>query len=345
MNHENIISYSLEEFMSYRDVNGILPQYLEKYCGTVSFARPSVNVYSVQLNEIITAITQGQDPNDINIKNLIKYHIGLLDYKNYTAQLERLKQLQITSKSNCVFLASELMKCIVKCQLSVKGFVFKNDNEKSVPEVCADICKEYSIYSSKQNESLNFTTELLRLSRENFERYTNDDISMDENNNFTSDNYKGFMTFMGLMYSRHIIGLEIVISCLTKIKDTLFQLDKNGNYKRTQYECGNYYKGYDFLLSHVNNHLQNTINQIIEKYTLTANEDTKKCIDKMCEQLNKLILLHNEIIELNQKQPSGKCQLKGYNVVSHNKSGDILNMLLTKLSKYHNYDTIYIKAK
>jgi len=45
---------------------------------------------------------------------------------------------------------------------------------------------------------------------------------MDEHNENTSDNYKGFMTFMGLLYSRGIINIKIVIDCLDTIKHAIF---------------------------------------------------------------------------------------------------------------------------
>jgi hypothetical protein len=46
--------------------------------------------------------------------------------------------------------------------------------------------------------------------------------SLDENNENTSDNYKGFMTFMGLLYSRGVINIKVVIDCLDSIKRSIF---------------------------------------------------------------------------------------------------------------------------
>jgi hypothetical protein len=46
--------------------------------------------------------------------------------------------------------------------------------------------------------------------------------SMDENNDDTSDNYKGFMTFMGLLYSRGIINSKAITNCINTIKKSIY---------------------------------------------------------------------------------------------------------------------------
>jgi hypothetical protein len=345
MNRENIISYPFEEFISHQKTNCILPQHLERLCGE-AFAKPTISIYSEPLYEIISTILQGQDPNDINIKNQIKYCIIALDSSRYDAQLEKIKQLSIKNKSNCIFLATELINCITTCPLSVKGFIFKSDttDNKSIPEVCADLIRDYGTYDKNINDSLNFTIELLKIANEKFKLYMSDDISMDENNVYTSESYKGFMTFIGLMYSHNIIGSEIVTQCLTKIKNVLF-FTENQKYKRSQCECANYYKGYEFLLSHINNHISSIINKIPIAESNEISEDDVIHIKKLCTHINNILIVHNELISLNLKTENGQSQLKPYNIAYHNKSGEMLNSFLVKLDKYHNYDTKYIKHK
>jgi hypothetical protein len=45
---------------------------------------------------------------------------------------------------------------------------------------------------------------------------------MDENNEDTADNYKGFMTFMGLLYSRGVVNIKAVINCIDTIKKAIY---------------------------------------------------------------------------------------------------------------------------
>ena len=73
-----------------------------------------------------------------------------------------------------------------------------------------------------EDKDISFHKEIMKICQRCFLDFVDTHRSMDEHNENTSDNYKGFMTFMGLLYSRGIISIKIVIDCLDTIKHAIF---------------------------------------------------------------------------------------------------------------------------
>lgn len=225
MSSQRALSYQYDEFMRYQVVNNKLPQHLVAYCVQEANNNvPDISSFDEQLNEIISSITKGDNPNNIVFKNYVKYFVNMINQTNYAEYLQKLKQLDFTLKENVHFLASELIVCAIRCPISVKGFTFTEDVKyKSVPEICADIAKQFSSFIIKTDDKdISFHEEIMKICQQYFLDFVDINKSMDEHNENTSDNFKGFMTFMGLLYSRGIINIKIVIDCLDTIKHAIF---------------------------------------------------------------------------------------------------------------------------
>jgi hypothetical protein len=314
-------SYKYDEIMKYQKINNFIPQSLISLCYSdmISYV-PDLSSFDVQVNEIISSITKGDNPNNIIFRNFVKFYVNKINHTTYTEYLEKLKALDYSSKDNLQFLATELIICSIRCPISVKGFTFKEDY-RSVPEICVDIVKQFSILTIKDmtDVSISFKEEILKICRQFFFDFVDLNRSLDENNENTSDNYKGFMTFMGLLYSRGIINIKVVIDCIDMIKRTIFNTEckyvkhesikddvihsciehneKLQGYKksvdskignsicyfdcntcaipsetniymtyRKHIECLNFHKGYEHLILHVINSLDNRINDNMANY-------------------------------------------------------------------------------
>lgn len=224
MTTEGRLSYSYEDIIKYQVVNNKLPKDLIPYCVfDTNNNIPSLSNYEDTLNEITTNIMKGFDPNSIVFKNLVKLYINTVNQSNYNDVLQKLKMLDYLDKENIHFLASELIMGAIRCNISVRGFTFEEDPKyKTLPEICADVAKHFTTCMVKDDENINFHYEINSICRQYFTDFLDMNRSMDENNEDTSDNYKGFMTFMGLLYSRGVINIKIVIDCMDSIKRAIY---------------------------------------------------------------------------------------------------------------------------
>jgi hypothetical protein len=267
---ENRYSYKFSEFSKYQELNNYMPDELLKYCVLEQDTKiPSLNTFKNELNDIITSITKGDDPNDITLKNKIKFFantIGLINYHDY---LQQIIKLNYKKKENMHFLVSELIKSSIICKIAYTGYNLEENETKQVPDVCADILQSLSpLVVTIDNTDVVFHTEIIDVCHKYFKSYLVVNKSMNEHNTYNSDNYKGFMTFMGLLYQRNIVSNIIINDCITKIKETIFNgIDNINNLNlcsRTQIECLNFYKGYENLLNHVYHSLKYNISKIID---------------------------------------------------------------------------------
>lgn len=226
MSREKTLSYQLDEIMKYQAVNNKLPQQLACLCSHDLYnTMPNLSSYSDQLDEILTNTAKGINTNSVVFRNLVKYYVNMITPSNYQDFLQKLKKLDYTSKENIHFLASELIIGAIRCQVSVKGFNFQEDSKiKTVPEICADVAKYFSHYwiENESNTVIQFHDEITKICQQYFLDFVDMNKSMDENNEDTSDNYKGFMTFMGLLYSRGVINIKAVVNCMDSIKKAIY---------------------------------------------------------------------------------------------------------------------------
>lgn len=251
---QKFISHPYEEFMKYQCLNNVLPQSLVSHCvNDMHNETPNMLTFDEEMREIVMNITKGSNPNSVIFRNQIKFFVNKINQGTYNEFLEKIKKLidpepsaskelsefqgkdkvkkmsysdqkdniDFSSKENINFFASELIICAMRCPISVKGFTFTEDSKyKSVPEVCMDVAKYFSF--SYDNKNINFREELIKICEHFFNDFIDLNKSLDENNEGTYENFKGFMTVMGLLYSRQIISINIVISCIDIIKRSIF---------------------------------------------------------------------------------------------------------------------------
>lgn len=224
MSKHGLLSYQYDEFVKYKQINNILPQHLVPFCSheTAKDVYPDISVFGETLNNIISSITKGDDPNNSILKNLIKIYVNMVHQGNYEEYLQKLQEQNYFSKENIHFLLTELIICASSYPISVKGFQ-EDPKHKSVPEVCADILKQFikrvEVIDEKQ---YSFHNELMKLCQQFFSDFVDLNKSLDENNQHTAEGYFGFMTVMGLLYARGIIGNRVVADCLETIKRSIF---------------------------------------------------------------------------------------------------------------------------
>jgi len=101
MSSQRALSYQYDEFMKYQLLNNKLPQHLVAYCVQEANNNiPDISSFDEQLNEIVSSITKGDNPNNIVFKNYVKYFVNMINQTNYADYLQKLKQLDFTLKEN-----------------------------------------------------------------------------------------------------------------------------------------------------------------------------------------------------------------------------------------------------
>lgn len=219
------LSYSIDNFLRYKERNTNMPQDILPYCyNNREFNRPNITHYLEHMKLILDNISKGINTNDVIFKNDIKYLVNTINKKNYMDALNKLKSLNLSSRENVQFLAHELIVCSMRCPIGVKGiYKDKTTKSKSLSEILSDVIKYFCNNLTKENNNgVGFHDELLKLCRRFFMDFINITKSMDQNNENTSDNYKGFMTMMGLMYENNLLPNKIVVDCVDSIKRTIF---------------------------------------------------------------------------------------------------------------------------
>lgn len=257
MSKHELLSYQYDEFIKYKQINNILPQHLVPFCSheITKDVYPDIGIFGETLNNIISSITKGDDPNNLILKNLIKIYVNMVHQGNYKEYLDKLQEQNYVSLENIHFLLTELIRCAASYPISIKGFQ-EDVKHKSVPEVCADILKQFiKRVEVIDNKEYNFHNELMKLCQQFFSDFVDLNKSLDENNQHTADGYFGFMTVMGLLYTRGIIGNKVVGDCLETIKRSIFcssNLPKQLNSHNCEENCSKlmgYKKNVDNKLS------------------------------------------------------------------------------------------------
>lgn len=342
----NRCSYKYSDFMKYQEVNNVLSRHLVQYCVQERVnTMPNIETYGEQLNEIITSITKGDNPNDVMFRTMVKFYINTINHNNYKDYLDKLRALDYSSKANIHYLATELIRCSISCPVSFKGFNLQEESKhKHVPEVCADIAKQFSLFLIKiGDQEISFHNELLAVCQQYFLDFLDVNKKMDEHNAYNADNYKGFMTFLGLLYARSIIPNRVILDCIAMIKKTIFFSKENDGKNvcmRGSIECNNFYKGYEHLVNHIAHTLNSRIPEIIkgmrEKDMLLSNIEKNPLLllEKYVvgKKLNN-ILAETEKSNFNEEEL--EMQLDTTKILDQilaqkNNSNDLLKSILTK---------------
>jgi hypothetical protein len=230
--------YAYEDFMKYKDINAVIPSVLYKNAGLGKPNIINLDIYDEILNEIITSVKQGNDPNEIILKNNIKHLINVINQLNYDETLEKLQKINFSSIKIIRFFISELIICAMRYQISIKGYDFEDTTHKTIPEICADVQKHFMtfIVPTETNPN-NFHIEILNTCQQYFLEFLNLNKSIDENNVDTSDYYKGFMTVLGLLFERNVISIKIVGNCIEQIIRNIFCINTKLEKKYEEHDC------------------------------------------------------------------------------------------------------------
>jgi hypothetical protein len=228
------LRYQLPEFLKYKDLNKTMPQDIVPYCyNNRSFQEPNLSPYTDTVKSIVLAITNGDNTNDTVFKNNVKFYINTINKKNYNDFLSKLSNLDYSTRENVHFLAHELIVCAMRCPIAIKGNKSQYSEQeadkgrstisKPLSEICSDMIKHFSTTLTKEsNNNISFQEELLKLCRQFFMDFVNISKSMDEHNENTADNYKGFMTLLGNIFMNGLLPTKHIIDCIDSIKRTIF---------------------------------------------------------------------------------------------------------------------------
>lgn len=222
---QKTLSYKLDVFMKYKNKNTEIPQTLVPYSfNGRKFNEPNINQYTEQLKLIIDTISKGIDTNDIVFKNDVKYFVNTINKRNFNNVIKKISNLNLKKKENVQFLACELIITAIRCPIAVKGiYKEKNNRLKSISELVSDVIKHFCINLTKEtNNGVGFHDEILKLCRKFFMDFMNILKSIDQNNENTYDNYRGFMSLLGMLFENNLLPHKIVIDCIDSVKRNIF---------------------------------------------------------------------------------------------------------------------------
>ena len=92
------ISYNLDEFMNYKEINNVLPEELKTYC--LSINNIPLNIRSellFEMKNINKSILSGSDPNDIILKTEIRDNLNKISKTNFDEYIEKLVNLNFSN--------------------------------------------------------------------------------------------------------------------------------------------------------------------------------------------------------------------------------------------------------
>jgi hypothetical protein len=229
-NQNETISYKIDEFLRYRDKNSDIPAGLSPYCyNNREFNISNLELYLGCLEMVTETVRKKIDVNDVIIKNEIRYFVNTINNsskKNCNHILNKFKDFSkdCICKEHIQFLAQELIVCAMRCPIGIKGIhKEKTAKSKSISENVSEVIKYFCNNITKENNNgIGFHDELLKLCRKFFMDFVNLTKFMDQNNENTSDSYKGFMSLFGLLFENNLIHHKYILDCFDSIKRTIF---------------------------------------------------------------------------------------------------------------------------
>jgi hypothetical protein len=288
------ISYSLDDFMKYKDVNTSLPVNLKPICNDIGGLFLIRDIILKEVALVIDNFNSGKNPNDLIFKNSIIEFLNKVNQKNYQTIVDGLKNLSFTKPEHYITMTSDILLRAMTDTISIKGIEMPA-GQQSLSELYANIVREFQEHSVKyKNTDVKFLTIFLDQCQKYFVDFMDPTKPLDNNNQYRVDNYKGFMNFLGVLFSCKLISHKIVLSCLTKVKDLMTTTHWNG---WGQTECENIYDGYKKLISQTVSVYQN-----IKELTQTDKDYIKSISD-----------IHNKIKEINEKSN----KLRKFTMMAH----------------------------
>lgn len=302
------ISYKLEDFMKYQDINNVMPTNLVSFCSEYGGDVVLRECLLKQTESIVNNYLSGKNPNDIVFKNTLVEYLNKISFKTYDACLETIKKLNYSHKDHFDTLASELVMRAMTDTIVVKGLELP-EGQHTLSELYADIAAEFSSFLVRTARGdVKFVSILMDMCQRYFFDFTDRTKPLDQNNQYRVDNFKGFMNFLGLLFNRGIISHEIIYSCLSNLKDLIF-IDSWG-----QNESENVFDGYTKLVGQ--------ILAISEKKSVRRTH-----VD--VDYVTKVRTLHADIKSKNEAKP----KLRKFAMLSHKDIDIRLGKLITHIGK------------
>lgn len=280
VNQSENISYQIDEFLKYKSRNNNLPSNISPYCyNNRDFNSPNIENYVECLKMITETIRNKIDVNDVIIKNEIRHFVNTINSasrRNCSNTLSKFKNLSknYISKEHVQFLAQELIVCAMRCPVGIKGIhKEKALKSKSISENISDVIKYFCNNITKENNNgVGFHDELLKLCRKFFMDFVNLIKFMDQNNENTSDSYKGFMTLFGLIFENGLIPHKYILDCFDSIKRTIFCYKLDIKSEQITNDLTN---KHEKMFGHDKNFNEDLFNKIVYFDTHTLDEDSE----------------------------------------------------------------------
>lgn len=276
------ITYCLDDFMKYKDMNNYLPVNLKPICNEIGGTVILRDLILKEVGLVIDSFNSGKNPNDVIFKNSIIEFLNKINQKNYQTIIDGLTNLTYTKPEHYVVLSYDILLRAMTDMTAVKGIEMPT-GQKSLSELYADIVMEFQNHTVNYNNTdIKFITVFLDNCQKLFVDYMDSKKVLDNNNQYRVDSYKGFMNFLGLLFTNRILSHKIILSCLNKVKDLMMSKEWS-NWGQT--ECENIYDGYRKLIS----------------YVLSIYINKKDMNDSDKEYIKSVLENHNKIKEQNEK--------------------------------------------
>jgi len=288
------ISYSLDDIMKYKDANTSLPMNLKPICNDIGGMFIMRDIILKEVAIVIDNFNSGKNPNDLIFKNSIIEFLNKINQKNYQIIIDGLKSLSFTKPEHYITFTSDILLRAMTDATAIKGIEMPS-GQKSLSELYVGIVSEFNAHMIKHNNrEIKFINVFLDYCQKYFVDFMDPTKTLDNNNQYRVDNYKGFMNFLGVMFSNKLISHKIVLSCLTKIKDLMLTPQWNG---WGQTECENVYDGYKKLVS----------------YVVSIYQSNTELTQSDKDYVKSVLEVHNKIKELNEKSN----KLRKFTMMAH----------------------------
>jgi hypothetical protein len=247
------ISYSIDDFMKYKDCNMMLPLNLKPLCNNIGGTFILRDIILKEVGIVIDTFTDGKNPNDIIFKNCVIENLNKINPRNYKTILDALKNLSFSKYEHFATFSHDILLRAMTDSISVKG-VEMPEGQLSLSELYADIIVEFSQLMIKEVSGGDKEVEIkfINIFMDQCQKYFTDFVDptkvLDTNNQYRVDNFKGFMNFLGILFEKHVVSHKIIMSCITKLKDLMHNPQWNG---WVPIICENVYEGYRRILNHV----------------------------------------------------------------------------------------------